>query len=87
MGMDHHAFPDGTVAGGDHGMDAFDFDTADAAGRDFVDVFEIAQVRDVDMGGRGRFEDRRVIPHRDLFSVDRERYHSVSLPPLKLPKP
>ena len=87
MGMDHHAFPDGTVAGGDHGMDAFDFDTADAAGRDFIDVFEIAQVRDVDMGGRGRFEDRRVIPHRDLFSVDRERYHSVSLPPLKLPKP
>ena len=85
IGMDHHAVPDRTVAGRHHGVFSFHLHAADPAGGDFVQVFQVAQMRDLDLDLVGRFHDGGPFRHLERFVVDGTGYHSRFLPPLKLP--
>ena len=85
--MDDHALGDLFGAGGDKTLKAIHLNHADAAGGDLVYVLQIAEGGDVDACGSRCFHDRGTFGGKDFPPVDRQLYHFVSLPPLKLPKP
>ena len=87
IGVDHHALLHPAVAGGDHGPLALYLHAAHAAGGDLVDVLQIAQVGNVDSRLLGGLQDGGALVDLDGLAVDGHGYHSVFLPPLKLPKP
>ena len=87
VGVDHHAVLHNIVAGCDQLLFSFQLHDADPAGRDLIDSLQIAELRDRDPILLGSFHDRNIFLCRNLFSVDRNIYHNVLLPPLKIPYP
>ena len=87
VGVDHHALPHRGVAGGDHGPLPLHLHAAHPAGGNLIEPFQIAQVGDVDVRLGGGLQDGGALLHLEHLSVDGQGYHSVFLPPLKLPKP
>ena len=87
IGQDLHPFLHYVVAGGHQTADAFDLHHADAAGADFIDIFQITQTGHGHFGSacRGQYGGTLFCLHR--FSIDRDIYHFVSLPPFSTPKP
>ena len=84
---DDHAVEHRVVAGGDELVDALDLNDAGTAGADFVEVLEIAERRNLDVGPGGRIENRGVLGNADGTTVDSDVYHCSILPPRKAPKP
>ena len=85
VGLDHHTLADRGVTGGHHGALALDLDTADAAGGDLVDVLQIAQVGNVDVDLAGSLQNGGTLRSAHMLTINDQIYHSVSLPPLKVP--
>ena len=85
VGMDGHALLDGVVAGGDHGPFPLHLHTAHPAGCNFIDALQVAQVGNVDVGLPGSLQNGGAFGHLGGASVNGEVYHSLLLPPLKIP--
>ena len=83
--VDDHARMHLVVARGDKRFLSLDLDHADAAGTDLVEILEIAERRDVDIGRARGVQNAGSLWHADGFAVDRECYHLSILPPLKMP--
>ena len=87
IGMYYHAFFYAVVAGRYHGPFPFHFYAADTTGCDLVDIFQIAQRGDLDIDSFCCLHDRSTFGYLYALAIDGQSYHSVFLPPLKLPKP
>ena len=85
VGVNDHAFHDFVGAGRQQAVDAFHLNDAHAAGGDFVEPFPIAEAWHRMPGDFRSFEDGGAVRHRQLDAVDRDIYHFVCLPPLKMP--
>ena len=85
IGTNGHPFKDGIVAAGDQIALAFDLHTADPAGTDLVEAFQIAQVGNLHPGGFGGIQDGGAFRYLHRRAVDSYVYHWVVLPPLKMP--
>ena len=83
--VDDHARMHLVVARGDKRFLSLDLDHADAAGTDLVEILEIAERRDVDIGRARGVQNAGSLWRADGFAVDRECYHLSILPPLKMP--
>ena len=83
--VDDHARMHLVVARGDKRFLSLDLDHADAAGTDLVEILEIAERRNVDIGRARGVQNAGSLRHADGFAVDRECYHLSILPPLKMP--
>ena len=79
---DLHAFIDGVHTRGDQAARAFDLHNADTARTDLVDLFQIAQGRNLNAHAVGRFQDSRAgsdfVGH--VIDLDMYGFHSLSLP-------
>ena len=84
---DDHAVEHRVVAGGDELVDALDLNDAGTAGTNLVEILEIAERRNLDVGPGGRIENRGVLGNADGTTVDSDVYHCSILPPRKAPKP
>ncbi len=85
VGVDDHALHHRVVAAGDQVALPFHLHAADAAGADLVELFQVAQMRNVDAGLAGSLQDGGALGHGDRLVVDGQVYHWVVLPPLKMP--
>ena len=85
--VDDHAFCDFFGAGRDETLKVLHLYHTDAAGRDLVDVLQVAESRDLDSYGCCGFQYGEAFRDERFPSVYSQFYHFVSLPPLKLPKP
>ena len=85
VGVHHHALHHGVVAGGHQPRVPLHLHHTDAARGDLVDILEIAQGGDADIGAPGGLQNGRALRHGDHFLVDRQSYHLLFRPPLKIP--
>ena len=83
--VDDHARMHLVVARGDKRFLSLDLDHADAAGTDLVEILEIAERRDVDIGRARGVQNAGSLWHADGFAVNDQAYHRSILPPLKMP--
>src|SRR5699024_5286059 len=87
IGIDLHTLPYHVVAAGDEVLLPVHLDAADAAGADLVDLLEVAEMRDLDAGSGGGFQNGCALRYGDRGAVDVQIYHLIFLPPLNTPKP
>ena len=90
VGMDDHTLLTGVVAGGDQVLGVFfalHLYHAGPAGTDFVDSLQEAEGGDGHTNETGCLQNGSAFLHLDRNAVDRHVYHSVFLPPLKIPQP
>ena len=85
IGADHHALGHLVVTGRHQPGDALDLHHTDPAGRDLIDVLEVAEAGDVDAVGPSGLQNGRALGGRDHLAVNCQSYHLSILPPLKLP--
>ena len=85
VGVDHHALGHHVVAGGHEADMTLDLHHAEAAGGDLVNILEIAQGGDIDMYRLSGLQNGGTFRYGDNLIVDLQRYHSFTLPPLKIP--
>ena len=84
-GVYHHALGNFVVAGGNELVSAFHLYNTDAAGADFVNVFQVAQRGNHGACLIGGVQDGGVLGNGDFLPVDGQRYHARLLPPLNAP--
>ena len=85
VGVDHHAFQHLVVAGGHQALMALHLHHADAAGGDFVEPFQKAQMRDLDTRLCSGLQNGGAGGHLDVLSIDCRSYHCSTRPPLNTP--
>ena len=85
VAADDHALRHPGVAGGLQALGALHLHHAHAAGGDLVDILQVAEVGDGDVGGLGRLQDGGPLRDPELSSVQFDGHHFSSLPPLKFP--
>ena len=83
--VDDHTLVNLIVARGNKRILSLDLDHADAAGADLVEVLEIAERWNVNIGRACRFQNAGPLRHADGFAVNDQAYHRSILPPLKMP--
>ena len=83
--VDDHTLVNLIVARGNKRILSLDLDHADAAGADLVEVLEIAERWNVNIGRACRFQNAGSLRHADGFAVNDQAYHRSILPPLKMP--
>ena len=87
IGPDHHAFRHFRIACRLITLRAFDLHDTHPAGCDFIDILQIAEMRDRDIVLFSGFQNGRAFGSPQLFSVNCKAYHFSTRPPLKLPNP
>ena len=85
VGADRHALQYLRVAGGDQAVGALHLHDAHAAGGDFVDILQEAQVGNGDAGLLRRLQNGGAGGDGQLPAVNFKVYHFSTLPPLKMP--
>ena len=87
IGMYHHALGHHIVARRHQAFVTFHLHHADTAGADLVQLFQIAQRGDIQLGRAGRLQNGGALRHAHCFLINCQCYHFSTRPPLKTPKP
>ena len=70
VGVNNHAFHDGIGAGWQEMFDPFNFDHTDAAGRDFIEAFPVAQSWYTVTGYFSGLENGGAVRHGNIYTID-----------------
>ena len=85
VGINHHTFLNGVVAGGDQPINPLYLHHAHPAGTDLIQAFPVAQTGDGRTGQLGGFQKGSIFCYLQRLSINGQSYHFSCLPPLNAP--